>query len=270
MDGYHGNFDTLLAQALEFDAASLHLSGPERTQRSVRLRDDMATDTNALQALLHGCLLRSWLEDANSEGKRVAALVCICSQARSISPVISRPVLEILVRLCKDPRLFVQDCARCAVGHLVAASMPTEDGVHSTQGLGIASAVWLQASIQTLPLPQDVDDHKRRAWVEDISSSLGIGIGSMLLMETLASWLDLAPDLQEKYAKKLLDFGCDTPEMLTDLTLADFAELGFKPLHARRIIKLAASTCSAEGSEGEGATRLIGIGKFTSSIATCL
>ena len=88
------------------------------------------------------------------------------------------------------------------------------------------------------------------------------------LMATLASWLDLAPEHQEEYVKKLIGFGCDTPEMLTDLTLADFAELGFRTLHARRIIKLAASTFSAEGSEGEGATRLIGIGKFTSSIAT--
>ena len=76
------------------------------------------------------------------------------------------------------------------------------------------------------------------------------------LMATLASWLDLAPELQQEYAKKLLEFGCDSPELLTELTPADFAELGFKTLHARRIVNLARSTFSigtvSNGAAAEG------------------
>lgn len=55
------------------------------------------------------------------------------------------------------------------------------------------------------------------------------------VLGVLAGWLGQTPRLQE-YTDKLTEMGCDTPEMMLDLTEEVLLEAGFTQFHRRRIV----------------------------------
>ena len=60
-------------------------------------------------------------------------------------------------------------------------------------------------------------------------------MASQMILAMLAQSLGPTPRLRE-YADKLAEMGCDTPEMMRDLTEQALLKAGFAEMHAARIM----------------------------------
>lgn len=163
----------LSALAAGFDELRLQLAsddpnrGPLQSQRAA----DMQADKDALRALIDSRLLEMWLRDA-SHGRRVAALAALSVFADEQAGVVTRTALSLVVSLCAQQPLFVQDCARKTLYRLVTATPPNGGST-----LGRASLAWLEMAIVALPQPSDGDASKRQQWHEAMQSQLRVRAG---------------------------------------------------------------------------------------------